>query len=72
MIDSGRQPDTRHSQGPSVINWLGAFPPLARRQRPLLAGGPLLATRPLYFFRPDGPMLDTFELRLTITPALGP
>jgi REP element-mobilizing transposase RayT len=38
----------------------------------LLAGRPLRATRPLHFFRPDGPMPDTVELRLTIPPALGP
>jgi hypothetical protein len=39
---------------------------------PLLAGRPLRATRPLHFFRPDGPMPDTVELRLTIPPGLGP
>jgi REP element-mobilizing transposase RayT len=38
----------------------------------LLAGRPLRATRPLHFFRPDGPMPDTVELRLTIPPGLGP
>jgi hypothetical protein len=38
----------------------------------LLARRPLRATRPLHFFRPDGPMPDTVELRLTIPPGLGP
>src|SRR5512140_3045117 len=37
-----------------VVNGLGA----------LLAGRPLRATRPLHFFRPDGPMPDTLELTL--------
>ena len=30
--------------------------------RALLAGQPLRATRPLHFFRPDGPMADALEL----------
>ena len=34
------------------VNGLGA----------LLAGRPLRATRPLHFFRPDGPMPDALEL----------
>jgi REP element-mobilizing transposase RayT len=38
----------------------------------LLAGRPLRATRPLHFFRADGPMPDAVELRLTIPPGLGP
>jgi REP-associated tyrosine transposase len=38
----------------------------------LLAGRPLRATRPLHFFRPDGPMPDELELPLTIPPELGP
>jgi putative transposase len=38
----------------------------------LLGGRPLRATRPWHFFRPDGPMPDTVELRLTIPPELGP
>ena len=38
----------------------------------LLAGRPLRATRPLHFFRADGPMPNTVELRLTIPPGLGP
>jgi putative transposase len=37
----------------------------------LLAGRPLRATRPLHFFRPDGPMPKAVELRLTIPPGLG-
>jgi hypothetical protein len=37
----------------------------------LLAGQPLCATRPLHFFRPDGPMPDTLELPLTIPAELG-
>ena len=39
---------------------------------PLLAGRSLRATRPLHFFRPDGPMPDAVELRLTLPPGLGP
>jgi putative transposase len=38
----------------------------------LLAGRPLRATRPLHFFRPNGPMPDTLELPLIIPPELGP
>ena len=38
----------------------------------LLAGRPLCATRPLHFFRPDGPMPDALELPLTIPAELGP
>jgi hypothetical protein len=38
----------------------------------LLAGRCLRATRPLHFFRPDGPMPEAVELRLTIPPELGP
>jgi hypothetical protein len=37
----------------------------------LLAGRPLHARRPLHFFRPDGPMPEEVELRLTIPPELG-
>jgi hypothetical protein len=38
----------------------------------LLAGQRLRATRPLHFFRPDGPMPDALELPLTIPAELGP
>ena len=38
----------------------------------LLAGRPLRATRPLHFFRADGPMPDALELPLTIPAELGP
>lgn len=38
----------------------------------LLAGRSLRATRPLHFFRPDGPMPEVVELRLTLPPELGP
>jgi putative transposase len=38
----------------------------------LLAGRSLRARRPLHFFRPDGPMPDEVEMRLTIPPELGP
>jgi len=38
----------------------------------LLAGLPLRATRPRYFFRPDGPMPDALELPLTLPAELGP
>ena len=38
----------------------------------LLAGRPLCATRPLHFFRPDGPMPDALELPLSIPAELGP
>jgi hypothetical protein len=38
----------------------------------LLTGRPLRATRPLHFFRPDGPMPDAVELALTVPPELGP
>ena len=44
------------------VNGLGA----------LLAGRPLRATRPLHFFRADGPMPDALELPLTIPAELGP
>ena len=37
----------------------------------LLTGRPLRATRPLHFFRPDGPMPDVLELPLTIPAELG-
>ena len=35
-------------------------------------GRPLRATRPLHFFRPDGPMPDALELPLSIPAELGP
>ena len=38
----------------------------------LLTGRPLRATRPLHFFRPDGPMPDVLELPLTVPAELGP
>jgi putative transposase len=38
----------------------------------LLSGRPLRATRPLHFFRPDGPMPDAVELSLSLPPELGP
>ena len=38
----------------------------------LLTGRPLRATRPLHFFRPDGPMPDALELPLTLPAELGP
>jgi REP element-mobilizing transposase RayT len=38
----------------------------------LLTGRNLRAHRPLHFFRPDGPMPDEVEMRLTIPPELGP
>jgi hypothetical protein len=38
----------------------------------LLAGRSLQARRPLHFFRPDGPMPQAVEMRLTIPPELGP
>jgi REP element-mobilizing transposase RayT len=38
----------------------------------LLAGRCLRARRPLHFFRPDGPMPEAVEMRLTIPPELGP
>jgi len=44
------------------VNGLGA----------LLAGRPLHATRPLHFFRPDGPMPDALALPLTLPAELGP
>jgi REP element-mobilizing transposase RayT len=37
----------------------------------LLAGRCLRARRPLHFFRPDGPMPEVVEMRLTIPPELG-
>jgi hypothetical protein len=49
-------------RAPTLLNGLPA----------LLTGRPLRATRPLHFFRPDGPMPDTVELRLTIPSGLGP
>ena len=44
------------------VNGLGA----------LLAGRTLRATRPLHFFRPNGPMPDALELTLTLPAELGP
>ena len=38
----------------------------------LLAGRPMRATRPLHFFRNDGPMPETVEMQLVIPPELGP
>ncbi len=38
----------------------------------LVTGRPLRATRPLHFFRADGPMPDALELPLTIPAELGP
>jgi putative transposase len=38
----------------------------------LLTGGSLRAHRPFHFFRPDGPMPDEVEMRLTIPAELGP
>jgi putative transposase len=38
----------------------------------LLAGRSLRARRPQHFFRPDGPMPEEVEMRLTIPPELGP
>jgi len=38
----------------------------------LLTGRPLRATRPLHFFRSDGPMPDALELPLTLSAELGP
>jgi hypothetical protein len=38
----------------------------------LLAGRALRATRPLHFFRPDGPMPEALEMSLTIPAELGP
>jgi putative transposase len=38
----------------------------------LLAGRSLRARRPWHFFRPDGPMPEDVEMRLTLPPALGP
>jgi REP element-mobilizing transposase RayT len=38
----------------------------------LLAGRPMRATRPLHFFRPEGPMPKAVEMRLTIPSELGP
>src|SRR5262249_42458182 len=38
----------------------------------LLTGQPLRATRPLHFFRSDGPMADALELPLTLPTELGP
>ena len=49
-------------RAPTLLNGLGA----------LLAGRALCATRPLHFFRPDGPMPDALELPLTIPAELGP
>jgi putative transposase len=37
----------------------------------LLAGRPMRATRPLHFFRPNGPMPKAVEMRLAIPPELG-
>jgi hypothetical protein len=49
-------------RAPTLLNGLGA----------LLTGRCLRARRPWHFFRPDGPMPDDVEMRLTIPPALGP
>jgi hypothetical protein len=49
-------------RAPTLLNGLGA----------LLTGRPLRATRPLHFFRPDGPMPKEFELPLTIRPGSDP
>src|SRR6201999_3224987 len=38
----------------------------------LLTGRSLRARRPWHFFRPDGPMPEEVEMRVTIPPALGP
>ena len=38
----------------------------------LLAGRSLRASRPWHFFRPEGPMPEAVEMRLTIPPELGP
>jgi hypothetical protein len=38
----------------------------------LLTARPIRATRPLHFFRPNGPMPDALELPLTIPAELGP
>jgi hypothetical protein len=38
----------------------------------LLARRPLRASRPLHFFRPDGPMPDVLEMLLTLPAELGP
>ena len=38
----------------------------------LMTGRPLRAHRPRHFFREEGPMPETVELRLTIPPELGP
>jgi REP-associated tyrosine transposase len=38
----------------------------------LLTGRSLRATRPLHFFRPDGPMPEALEMSLTIPSELGP
>ena len=48
-------------RAPTLLNGLSS----------LLAGRPLCATRPLHFFRPDGPMPDALELPLTIPAELG-
>jgi len=37
----------------------------------LLRGRPLRATRPLHFFRPEGPMPDELEISLAVPPELG-
>jgi hypothetical protein len=50
-----------------VRNWPGVNGLTA-----LLTGRSLCATRPLHFFRPQGPMPDTLELPLTIPAELGP
>ena len=50
-----------------VHNWPGV-----NALNELLAGQPLCATRPLHFFRPDGPMPDALELSLTLPTELGP
>jgi len=50
-----------------VHHWPGAHGLTA-----LLTGRRLRATRPLHFFRTDGPMPDVLEIGLTIPPELGP
>jgi putative transposase len=50
-----------------VHHWPGAHS-LAE----LLAGRCLRAKRPRHFFRPDGPMPEVVEMRLTLPPELGP
>lgn len=49
-----------------IHHWPGVNGPGA-----LLTGRPLRATRPLHFFRPDGPMPEALKLPLTIPAELG-